>query len=108
MQTLKDWWWLLGVLLLILGSYWKLAVSGNKAKERLNQVEENKKAIKALQTEMTTIKEDISDIKEGVDKQAEDTAAILSSLQSILNALCESNSNVSPARDKFNDYLANR
>ena len=68
----------------------------------------NEEAIKALQTEMTNIKADLGEIKEGVDKQSRDTSAILSSLQSILNALCDKDCNVFPARDKFNDYLSKR
>lgn len=107
-DKLKDIWWLLGVLLIILGVLWRLAIASSKSKERLKQVTKNETAIKALQTEMTTIKEDISDIKEGVDKQAEDTAAILSSLQSIMNALYDKDCNIGPARQKFSDYLAQR
>lgn len=86
----------------------RMIIKANKSGERLKQVEVNKKAIETLQTDMVNIKGDITEIKEGVDKQAMDTAAILSSLQSIMNALCDSNCNVGPARDKFNDYLSQR
>lgn len=104
----KELWWLFGVLLLILGALWRLAIKTNKSKERLERVEVNKKAIEALQNEMTGIKDDISEIKVGVDKQGEDTAAILSSLQSIMNILFDRDCNIGPAREKFSDYLAKR
>lgn len=107
-EPLKDLWWLLGILLLILGALWKLAIKTNDSKERLEQVEENKKSIKTLQVEMTTIKDNITDIKHGVDKQAKDTAAILESLQSIMNALYDNDCNIGGARDKFNEYLSHR
>lgn len=107
-DVLKDLWWLFGVLFLLLGAYWKLAVSANKSKERLVQVEVNKKAIETLQTEMTNIKGDITEIKQGVDRQGEDNVAILGCLQSILNALCDKDCNVIPARDEFNKYLTKR
>ena len=107
-DSAKDAWWLITIALLILGAYWKLAITTNKSKERLVQVEKNKKSIETLQAEMANIKDDIGEIKDGVDKQSQDTAAILSSLQSILNALCDTNSNVAPARDKFNEYLSKR
>ena len=104
----KEIWWLLGILLIIIGAIWRLAVSFSKSKERLNQVAKHDESINTLKTEMANIKEDISDIKVGVDKQGSDTAAILSSLQSIMNALCDSNCNIGPARDRFNDYLSKR
>ena len=86
----------------------RFIIKANKSKERLEQVQTNKENIEALQKEMTNIKSNITEIKDGVDKQAQDTAAILSSLQSILNALCDKDCNVFPARDKFNDYLSKR
>ena len=107
-EKVKDLWWLFGVLLLILGSLWRLAIRVDKSKEQLKQVAENKKSIEALQNEMTGIKDDISEIKVGVDKQGEDTAAILSSLQSIMNILFDRDCNIGPAREKFSDYLAKR
>ena len=106
--TLKDAWWVLGVLTVILGAYWQLAIRTNKSKERLKQVAKNEESIKTLQAEMTNIKEDISDIKQGVDRQGHDNAAILSCLQTIMNALCENDTRIAPARDKFNEYLSKR
>jgi hypothetical protein len=107
-QTLKDLWWLVASVLILLGYFWKTAVKANKSKEQIAQVEVNKKAIEALQTEMVNIKGDITEIKDGVDRQGQDTVAILSSLQSIMNALYDSDCNIGPARDKFNDYLTKR
>lgn len=107
-EKAKDIWWLLGILFVILVAIIKLAISISKSKERLNQVAKHDESITTLKTEMANIKEDIFDIKVGVDKQGSDTAAILSSLQSIMNALYDSNCNIGPARDKFNEYLANR
>ena len=86
----------------------RMIIKANKSGERLRQVEINKKSIETLQSEMTKLKGDIGEIKGGVEKQAQDTSAILSSLQSILNALCDKDCNVFPARDKFNDYLSKR
>ena len=100
--------WALGVLFAFLAAFWKIAVKADKGKEQIAKVAKNEEAIKALQTEMTNIKGDISEIKEGVDKQARDTAAILRSLQSIMNALYDNDCNVGPARTDFNNYLANR
>lgn len=108
MNPLKDAWWLLGVLLIIFGALWRLAIKTNKTKERLVTVVENEKSIKALKVEMTDIKGDLSDIKQSVARQGRDTSAILGSLQSIMNALYDSDCNIGPARDKFNDYLSNR
>ena len=71
-------------------------------------MEVNKKAIETLQTEMTNIKDDLSEIKEGVDKQGNDTAAMMKCLQSIMNALYDNDCNIGPARDRFNDYLSDR
>ena len=68
----------------------------------------NEEAIKALQTEMTNIKADLGEIKEGVDKQGNDTAAMMKCLQSIMNALYDNDCNIGPARDRFNDYLSDR
>lgn len=107
-EPLKDLWWLLGILLLILGALWRLAIKTNQSKERLETVAENDKSIKALKIEMADIKDDITDIKHGVDKQGRDTAAILESLQSIMNALYDNDCNIGGARDKFNEYLSHR
>ena len=107
-DELKDLWWLLGALLVMLGAYWKLAISANKSKERLKQVAKNEESIKTLQLEMTNIKDDLFDIKQGVDRQGHDNAAILSCLQTIMNALCENDTRIAPARDKFNEYLSKR
>jgi len=104
----KDFWWLLGVLLAILAALWRLAIQTNKSKESLEQVATNKESIDALKGEIRTIKEDISDIKEGVDKQSEDMAAVLGALQSIMIALNDRNCDIGSARDKFNEYLAHR
>ena len=71
-------------------------------------MEVNKKAIETLQDEMKNIKGDISEIKEGVDKQGSDTAAMMKCLQSIMNALYDNDCNIGPARDRFNDYLSDR
>lgn len=100
--------WLIASGIAVLTWFIRFIVKANKSKERLEQVQTNKENIEALQKDMVNIKGDITEIKDGVDKQARDTAAILSSLQSILNALCDKDCNVFPARDKFNDYLSKR
>ena len=107
-EPVKDFWWLLGVLLAILAALWRLAIQTNKSKESLSQVQNNKKAIDALTGEISGIKDDISDIKDGVDRQGHDTAAILNALQSVMVALDSKGCDIGPARDRFNDYLANR
>ena len=105
---LKDLWWLWVTLVGILGALWKLAINTNKSKESLQQVATNKEAIESLKVEMNGIKDDIADIKEGVDKQSEDMAAVLGALQSIMIALNDRNCDIGSARDKFNEYLAHR
>ena len=105
---LKDIWWLWVTLVGILGALWKLAINTNKSKERLTQVATNKEAIESLKVEMNGIKDDIADIKDGVDKQSEDMAAVLGALQSIMIALNDRNCDIGSARDKFNEYLAHR
>ena len=107
-DSAKDAWWLITIALLILGAYWQLAITTNKSKERLKQVAKNEESIKTLQLEMTNIKDDLFDIKQGVDRQGHDNAAILSCLQTIMNALCENDTRIAPARDKFNEYLSKR
>lgn len=107
-SPLKEIWWLLGVLLAILAALWKLAITSNKSKESLQQVATNKEAIESLKVEMNGIKDDIADIKDGVDKQSEDMAAVLGALQSIMIALNDRNCDIGSARDKFNEYLAHR
>ena len=104
----KDFWWLFGVLMAILAALWRLAIQTNKSKESLEQVATNKESIDALKGEIRTIKEDISDIKDGVEKQSEDMAAVLGALQSIMIALNDRNCDIGSARDKFNEYLAHR
>lgn len=104
----KDFWWLFGVLLAILAALWKLAVQTNKSKERLEQVSTNKEAIQALQADMVGMKDDISDIKEGVEQQHRDTAAIFQVLQAMVSALDSKDCNIGSAREKFNSHLANR
>ena len=86
----------------------RFIIKANKSKERLDQVAKNEEANKALQTEMTNIKGDLGEIKEGVDKQGNDTAAMMKCLQSIMNALYDNDCNIGPARDRFNDYLSDR
>ena len=107
-DNLKDVWWLLGVMGAILIALWRLAIRTNKSKEQIDKVQKNEQDIKKLQTDMTDLKEDINDIKDGVSKQAKDTAAMLGALQSIMNALNDPACNATVARDKFNDYLAQR
>ncbi len=104
----KDLWWLGGILLAILAALWKLAIQTNKSKEKLEQVSTNKEAIAALQTDMVSIKEDITDIKDGVEQQHRDTAAIFQVLQAMVSALDSKDCNIGSARDKFNSHLANR
>jgi hypothetical protein len=104
----KDFWWLFGVLLAILAALWRLAIQTNKSKESLSQVATNKESIDALKSEIGAIKGDISDIKEGVDRQGHDMAAVLGALQAVMIALNEEGCNISGARDKFNDYLSKR
>ena len=98
----KDFWWLLGVLVAILATLWRLAIQTNKSKESLSQVATNKEAIEKLQGEMATLKADIKDIKEDTSRTANDVSAILSAVQSLMLG-CDT-----AARDKFNDYLAKR
>ena len=108
-ELFERFWWLLGsVLLAILGYVWNLAITVHKSKERLEQVAENKKAIDALKEEMTGIKDDISDIKGNVNRQTEDTAAMLSLLQAITIALRDKNCDIGPATNEFNKHLARR
>jgi type II secretory pathway pseudopilin PulG len=104
----KDFWWLFGVLLAILAALWRMAIQTNKSKEALSQVATNKEAIDALKGEISTIKDDISDIKKGVDRQGHDMAAVLGALQAVMIALNEEGCNISGARDRFNDYLSKR
>ena len=108
MDSMKDIWWLIGVLGAILAALWRLAIRTNKSKEQIDKVQKNEQDIKQLQADMTDLKDDITDIKDGVSKQAKDTAAILGALQSIMNALNDPACNATVARDKFNDYLAQR
>ena len=98
----KDFWWLLGVLVAILATLWRMAIQTNKSKESLRQVATNKEAIEKLQDEMTTLKSDIKDIKKDTSRTADDVSAILSAVQSLMLG-CDT-----AARDKFNDYLAKR
>ena len=104
----KDFWWLFGVLLAILAALWRFAIQTNKSKESLSQVATNRESIDALKGEIRTIKDDISDIKEGIDRQGHDMAAVLGALQAVMIALNEEGCNISGARDKFNDYLSKR
>lgn len=108
MAQVKDFWWLLGVLVGILAALWRLAIQTNKSKERLEQVSTNKEAIAALQTDMVSIKEDITDIKDGVEQQHRDTAAIFQVLQAMVSALDSKDCNIGSAKEKFNSHLANR
>ena len=105
---IKDFWWLLGVLIAILAALWRLAIQTNKSKESLSQVATNKESIDALKGEISTIKKDISDIKDGVDRQGHDMAAVLGALQAVMIALNGKGCNISGARDRFNDYLSRR
>lgn len=107
-ESAKDAWWLIGVLLAISAALWRLAIQTNKSKERLEQVSTNKEAIQALQSDMVGIKDDISDIKDGVEQQRHDTAAIFQVLQAMVSALDSKECNIGSARDKFNSHLANR
>lgn len=104
----KDFWWLLGVLVAILATLWRMAIRTNESKESLRQVATNKESIDALKSEISTIKEDISDIKEGVDRQGHDMAAVLGALQAVMIALNDEGCNITGARDRFNDYLSKR
>ena len=99
---IRDFWWLLGVLIAILAALWRMAKRTNQSKERLEQVATNKEAIEKLQGEMTTLKADIKDIKDDTSRTADDVSAILSAVQSLMLG-CDTT-----ARDKFNDYLAHR
>ena len=98
----RDFWWLLGVLIAIFAALWRMAIQTNKSKESLRQVATNKEAIEKLQGEMTTLKSDIKDIKEDTSRTANDVSAILSAVQALMLG-CDT-----AARDKFNDYLAKR
>ena len=98
----KDFWWLLGVLIAIFAALWRMAIQTNKSKESLRQVATNKEAIEKLQDEMTTLKADIKDIKDDTSRTANDVSAILSAVQSLMLG-CDTT-----AREKFNDYLAKR
>ncbi len=98
----KDFWWLLGVLIAIFAALWRMAIQTNKSKESLRQVATNKEAIEKLQGEMTTLRSDIKDIKKDTSRTADDVSAILSAVQSLMLG-CDT-----AARDKFNDYLAKR
>jgi hypothetical protein len=108
MDLIKDLWWLGGILLAMLAALWKLAIQTNRSKERLEQVSINKEAIKMLQSEMAGMKHDISDIKAGVDRQAEATSAMLNLLQAMTKALHDKDCNIGAAQDRFNDFLARR
>jgi len=98
----RDFWWLLGVLVAILATLWRMAIRTNESKKSLRQVATNKEAIEKLQDEMTTLKADIKDIKDDTSRTANDVSAILSAVQSLMLG-CDT-----AARDKFNDYLAKR
>lgn len=98
----KDFWWLLGVLVAILATLWRMAIRTNESKGALSQVATNKEAIDKLQGEMTTLKADIKDIKDDTSRTADDVSAILSAVQSLMLG-CDTT-----ARDRFNDYLAHR
>jgi uncharacterized protein (UPF0335 family) len=104
----KDFWWLFMVLLAILAALWRFAIQTNKSKESLSQVATNKESIDALRGEISTIKDDISDIKDGVDRQGYDMAAVLGALQAVMVALNDEGCNITGARDRFNDYLSKR
>lgn len=106
--TVKDLWWLLGILLVILGAVWKLAVNMDKSKERLTQVATNKEAIESIKSEVTEMKDDISDIKEGQARQNRDTAAMFSILQGVLVALSSKDCDISGTQSRLNEYLAKR
>ena len=108
LNQLKDLWWLGGILLFIILKIGEIAVRSNKGKEQQVKVGEHDKSINQLKSEMKNIKGDITEIKEGVDRQGNDTAAMMKCLQSIMNALYENDCNIGPARDRFNDYLSDR
>ena len=104
----KDFWWLLGVLIAILATLWRMAIRTNESKESLRQVATNKEAIEAIKAEVSEMKDDISDIKEGQARQNRDTAAMFSILQGVLVALSSKDCDISGTQSRLNDYLAKR
>ena len=100
-DTLREVWWLVGILLAIMGALWRLAIQTNKSKERLEKVAKHDETIKTLSREIAGIKSDISEIKS-------DMPAILGALQAVMNALADNGCNIGAARDKLNDHLAKR
>lgn len=107
-STLKDAWWLIGILSMILAALWRLAIKTNQSKERLEKVAENEKGIKAVKHEISEMKGDIADIKESQEKQGRDISAILQGVQAMMTALASKDCNIGSAQEKFNEHLAKR
>ena len=83
-----------GLLAILAAALWRLGDSNNKSKELYRRWQRTKNPLTRSKGEISTIKEDISDIKDGVDRQGHDMAAVLGALQAMMIALNDEGCNI--------------
>jgi|LSQX01.1.fsa_nt_gb predicted nucleic acid-binding Zn-ribbon protein len=103
----QSYWWAFLTLGTIISAIIALAVKIDRAKEQIYKVAEHDKTIKTMKGEISDIREDIADIKNGFAKQRENQAATNELLLSLLVALRDKGCDISDAQKKFNEHIAN-
>lgn len=86
-QTLKDLWWLAGLLVVLITFIWRLAIKTNKAMESIKNVKSNAERIDDLQEKIESLEEKTDEIHIGIVNQKKDISAITVAILAILDEL---------------------
>lgn len=86
-DTLKDLWWLAGIICVLIASVWRLAIKTNKAMEAIKNVKSNAERIDDLQEKMTSLEEKTDEIHAGIIAQKKDISALTVALLAIMDEL---------------------
>lgn len=90
-DTLKDLWWLAAAILFLIGYVIKTAIKTSKVVEQVENVKVHDAEIKTVKGELAGLKNEISEMKESLEKhildQKQDIQSINESLFAILDIL---------------------
>lgn len=86
-DTLRDLWWLAGLIVALILFVWRLAIKTNTAMESIKSVKSNADRIDELQGKIESLEDKTDEIHAGVVAQKKDLSALTVAMLAILDEL---------------------
>ncbi len=86
---LKDLWWLIAAVLLLLGYLWRTAIKTNRIVEQVERVKTHDAELQTVKGDIAEVKQEIAEMRESLEKHIVDQKQDIQSINSTLFAILD-------------------